>query len=104
MMRRARRSQFFHKNIWIAPIAGAPLFLLAFLSRRILSWAVWLVWLAVCVGIVGINLQDHVQVLLSVLAAVSDFNSILLLVSAMIVQYVASAEIRGMRKSDPIPH
>ena len=94
---------FFHKIVWIAPIAGAPLFLLALLSRRMLSWAMWLVWLLDCIGIIAINLEDHVHVLLAVLAALSNFTALLTMMSAGLVQDVASAEIRGMRESDPTP-
>ena len=85
---------FFHKIVWLAPVAGVPLFLLVFVSRRMLSWAMWPVWILCCVGVLGINLKDRVQILFAILpaVAVANVNWILLLTSALIVQCVASSE------------
>ena len=74
---------FFHKIVWLAPVAGVPLFLLVFVSRRMLSWAMWPVWILCCVGVLFAVLPA---------VAVSNVNWILLLTSALIVQYVASSE------------
>ena len=89
----------FHKVIWLVPLAGAPLFLLVFISRRVLSWAMWLVWIAGCVGTLAINLEDRTSIFLGVLAALANVPAIIALLSALIVQYAASSERREMRES-----
>lgn len=82
----------FHKVIWLAPLAGAPLFLLVFISRRALSVAMWIVWIADCIGVLAINLEDRTSLFLGVLSALSNAPAIIALLSALIVQYVASSE------------
>lgn len=88
----------FHKAIWLAPLAGVPLFLLVFISRRVLSWAMWLVWIAGCIGTLAINLEDRASIFLGVLAALANVPAIIALLGALIVQYVASSESRGTRE------
>lgn len=88
----------FHKLIWVAPLAGVPLFLLVFISRRALSWAMWLVWITGCIGTLAINLEDRISIFLSVLAALANVPAIIALLSALIVQYVASSENREARE------
>ena len=83
---------FFHRIVWIAPIVALPVFLLAFVSRRMLSWALWLVWVLCCLGVLAINLEDRVRVVFAVLAAIANVNGILSLASALIVQFVAASE------------
>jgi hypothetical protein len=89
----------FHKAIWLAPLIGAPMFLLAFISRRVLSWAVWSVWIAGCIGTLVVNLEDRTSIFHGMLAALANVPAIITLLSALIVQYVASSENRETRET-----
>lgn len=49
---------FFHKLLWMTPLCGFPLFMLVFLSRKLLAFASWIIWIISYVAVIASSFVD----------------------------------------------